>query len=88
VWECVSSRPAARLGLGHRKGRIAPGFDADIVLIERTTPRTITNDELLYRHKTSPYAGMKIASRAARTFLRGRDAGLSGATGCFLPRES
>ena len=87
IWELVSGRPAARLGFGKRKGRIAPGFDADILLVERTAPREIAAAELLYRHKTSPYVGMKIASRVARSLLRGRDVGLSGATGCFLPRE-
>lgn len=29
----VTSRPAALLGLGDRKGQIAPGFDADLVLL-------------------------------------------------------
>jgi len=88
IWEKVGSRPARRMGLGSRKGRIEPGFDADIVFIERAEPREITADELLYRHKTSPYVGATIRSRVARTLLRGRDAGLSGAMGCFLPRQS
>jgi imidazolonepropionase-like amidohydrolase len=30
----VTSLPAAVLGLGHRKGRIAPGFDADILAVD------------------------------------------------------
>jgi allantoinase len=88
VWDRVSARPAARMGFGGRKGRIAAGFDADILLVERHAPRAITSDELLYRHKTSPYVGRKIASRVARSLLRGRDVGLSGARGCFLSRES
>src|SRR5207244_3015376 len=28
----MSLRPAALAGLGHRKGRIAPGYDADLVI--------------------------------------------------------
>lgn len=86
VWECVSARPAARLGLGKRKGRIAPGFDADLIFIERTEPRAIAAEELLYRHRTSPYAGLRIASRVRRSLLRGRDVGLFAGGGCFLPR--
>jgi imidazolonepropionase-like amidohydrolase len=30
----VTSEPAQVLGLGHRKGRIAPGFDADILAVD------------------------------------------------------
>jgi allantoinase len=88
VWERVGHAPAKRLGLGSRKGRIAPGFDADIVFIARGEGREIRAEELLYRHKTSPYVGLPIRSRVARTLLRGRDAGLPGGTGCFLSRRS
>ncbi|MGH8047214.1 MAG: allantoinase AllB, partial [Chthoniobacterales bacterium] len=87
VWEKMTSHPARRLGLGTRKGRIAPGFDADIIFVERTERREITAAELLYKHKTSPYVGAAIQSRVVRSLLRGHDVGLSGATGCFLPRQ-
>jgi alpha-D-ribose 1-methylphosphonate 5-triphosphate diphosphatase len=33
AWSCVSSRPAIAAGLGDRKGAIAPGFDADFLLM-------------------------------------------------------
>jgi allantoinase len=88
IWEKVTMRPARRMGLGSRKGRIAPGFDADIIFVERTAPREIVLEELLYRHKTSPYVGESLSSRVVRSLLRGRDAGLSGEAGCFLPRQS
>ncbi len=86
VWELVSNRPAARLGLGARKGRIAPGCDADVILVERTEARTIAVDELRYRHRTSPYIGLPIRTRVRRSLLRGRDVSLSAGGGCFLPR--
>jgi allantoinase len=88
VWERLSSGPANRFGLGGRKGRIAPGYDADIVLIDRAGSRLIESGELLYKHSTSPYVGRTIRSRVVRSLLRGRDAGLSGVTGCFLSRQS
>lgn len=34
AWEMVSSRPAGAAGLGNRIGRIAPGYDADLLLVE------------------------------------------------------
>lgn len=38
AWELVSSRPAAAIGLGKQKGQIAPGFDADFLLIHPNNP--------------------------------------------------
>jgi allantoinase len=87
IWSHLSATPASRFGLGDRKGRIEPGYDADLILIERGVPRTIEAAELLYRHKTSPYIGEKIASRVLRSLLRGADVGLPHAHGCFLPRK-
>lgn len=33
AWSLVSSQPAAAVGIGHQKGKIAPGLDADFLLI-------------------------------------------------------
>lgn len=87
VWAAVSERPARRFGLDRWKGRIAPGFDADLVLVATDPPRTITADELLYRHRTSPYIGRAIRSRVIRSFSRGRELGLQPAGGRFLSRR-
>ncbi len=45
AWTLVSSRPAAAIGLGKKKGKIAPGFDADFLLIhpESHLPSSITS---------------------------------------------
>ena len=34
ILQAMTSRVAQACGLGHRKGRIAPGFDADILAID------------------------------------------------------
>lgn len=34
ILQVMTSRAAQACGLGHRKGRIAPGFDADILAID------------------------------------------------------
>ncbi len=46
----ASATPAAVLGLDHRKGRLAPGFDADIAILDRTwrTVATIVGGTVLY----------------------------------------
>lgn len=38
AWELVSTRPAAAIGLGQQKGKIAPGYDADFLLIHPNNP--------------------------------------------------
>jgi alpha-D-ribose 1-methylphosphonate 5-triphosphate diphosphatase len=33
AWKCVSEYPAAAAKIGHQKGKIAPGYDADLLLL-------------------------------------------------------
>jgi alpha-D-ribose 1-methylphosphonate 5-triphosphate diphosphatase len=40
AWTLVSSRPATAAGIGDRKGKIAPGLDADFILISPEHPVT------------------------------------------------
>lgn len=46
----VTTIPADLLGLGHRKGRIAPGYDADLTLLtaDLAVAMTIINGEIVY----------------------------------------
>lgn len=56
----VTSTPAALLGLAHRKGQAAVGFDADLVLLnpDYTVAHTIINGEIAYSQaaKTAVFA--------------------------------
>lgn len=53
------------------KGRIAPGYDADLALVDLDAGYTLTKDDLLDRHRQSPYIGRTFRGRVARTLLRG-----------------
>lgn len=86
IWEKLSRVPAARFGIGDRKGRLEPGCDADFILVRREEPREIAADELLYRHKTSPYVGRSLRTRVVKTFRRGEEVGLQRNGGRFLSR--
>jgi len=66
VAQWMSAAPARLAGLASRKGAIAPGFDADIVVWNPVDkPGT-----LYHRHKLTPYR-METGAVVA-TFLRGR----------------
>ncbi|RED65003.1 allantoinase AllB [Cohnella lupini] len=67
----LSEAPARRFGLYPRKGRLAVGFDADIVLVDPDRPRVLQSEELLYRHKQSVYVGRNFRSKVQLTMSRG-----------------
>jgi allantoinase len=53
------------------KGRIAEGADADLAMVDLTHEAALTADDLLYRHKVSPYVGRHLRGRVVRTLVRG-----------------
>ncbi len=68
-WMC--SGPARLVGLEKRKGTIAAGYDADIV-IWNPEKRFIVKPKLLqHRHKLTPYAQQSLRGVVEATFLRG-----------------
>lgn len=67
----VADVPARRFRIP-RKGAIAVGYDADLVLIDYEASRTLTADQLLQRHPSSPYAGRRFRGTVTRTIRRGR----------------
>lgn len=65
---------AERFGLA-RKGDIAPGFDADLWIVDLSHADVVRRDDLLYRNQFSAHEGQPIRGRTVRTLVRGRDAG-------------
>jgi dihydroorotase (multifunctional complex type) len=69
--ELYSSGPARALGLAHRKGALAPGFDADIVLVDLQASRTLADEQIVSKAGWTPYAGRTLRGAVAMTFVRG-----------------
>ena len=69
-----------------RKGRIAPGADADLALVDLDAQVVLQPEDLLYRHQISPWIGRRLRARVVRTLLRGDDP--APGTGRLLTPES
>jgi len=67
----MSAAPAALAGLSGRKGRIAPGYDADLVVWDAGREFTVDPADLQQRHKLTPYAGRRLRGVVHTTYLRG-----------------
>jgi allantoinase len=67
----MSTQPAKLAGLEGRKGAIAAGYDADLVVFDPDAHFTLSVADLHYRHPLSPYLGEKLHGRVLATFLRG-----------------
>jgi allantoinase len=72
VAKWMSSRPAKLVGLHLRKGALAPGYDADIVVFDPHAEWTVDAKQLHHRHKATPYEGRTLRGRVEATYLRGR----------------
>jgi allantoinase len=68
--ELLSWTPSRRFGLLN-KGDIAPGFDADIVLVDPNESFTVRAAESESEQGYSPFEGQELTGRVKSTFLRG-----------------
>jgi len=69
-WLCTA--PASLVGLAHRKGSIAAGFDADLVIWNPERQFKVEANTLQHRHKLTPYNGRVLQGVVEKAFLRGR----------------
>jgi dihydroorotase len=88
-----SRNPAERFGLGLRKGRIAAGYDADLLILDSRRSSTIANADQVSLACYTPFDGWTVNARLTNVFLRGieivRDGRLVGpAHGKIVTRES
>ncbi len=72
VADWMATRPALFAGLADRKGRIAPGFDADLTVFDAQANYAITADIIKHRHKITPYEGKQVTGVVQTTYVRGQ----------------
>jgi dihydroorotase (multifunctional complex type) len=69
--DAAAVRPAQVFGLGGRKGEVAVGRDADLVVVDMNSRWLIKNDGVLSRCGWTPYDGRSCNVRVERTYVRG-----------------
>ena len=67
----MSVEPAMLAGLSDRKGRIAAGYDADLVVWDPDAEFAVDATRLHQRHALTPYAGRTLRGVVRTTYLRG-----------------
>ena len=67
----LAANPARSVGLHGKKGVIAPGADADLVIFDPEGEEVVAQDRLHYRHQITPYAGETLRGVVRQTYLRG-----------------
>ena len=89
--EVLSENPAKLYGLYPRKGILAEGSDADIVVYDPMGQHSLTHKELSANVDYTPFEGFDIAGKIHQVWLRGTLTAQAGellqeARGIFLPR--
>jgi allantoinase len=74
----LAHNPAALFRIGHVKGALATGRDADIVLVRRDAYRYAAAQSGNNFAGWSPYDGMELPFRVVATFLRGESVAADG----------
>jgi allantoinase len=72
VAQWLSEGPARLADLDGRKGSIAAGKDADLVIWDPEAEFQVDERRLHQRHKRTPYAGLTLRGRVMQTYAKGR----------------
>jgi allantoinase len=67
----LAGEPARLAGLDDRKGTLAPGMDADIVVWDPDGVTEVRGGDLEHRHPITPYEGMRLRGKVEATILGG-----------------
>ncbi len=67
----MSAGPAALAGISGEAGALAVGREANFIVFDSETEKTIVTEQLQTRHAISPYVGERVKGSVSATYLRG-----------------
>ncbi|MGA7206891.1 MAG: allantoinase AllB [Specibacter sp.] len=85
VIKWMSTATADLVGL-HRKGKLAPGYDADFAVFAADDAFVVDVKKLKHKNPITPYDGRALSGVVRRTFLRGQEVDFIKPTGKLLRR--
>ncbi len=68
-WLCEN--PAKLIGMQKSKGKIAKGYDADIIVLDEKRSFSVTEDIIQHKHKITPYLNEELFGVVEQTYLSG-----------------
>ncbi len=67
----LTEKPALFLKIDDRKGKIKAGYDADLLIWNPEEKQIIKKEDILFRHKISPYIGEELVGTIQQTIVNG-----------------
>ncbi len=71
ISKLMSLNVAKFLTIDHRKGKIAKGYDADLMVWNPEEVFEVTKDIIQFKHKVTPYEGSQLSGVVKKTFVAG-----------------
>jgi allantoinase len=77
IGSLIAGKPACRFRIPH-KGRLVPGADADLAIVDVSGSFDLHAEDLMQRHRQSPYVGASFRGKVERTIRRGETIFMNG----------
>ncbi len=67
----LTEHPAKFLQVDKNKGKLAVGYDADLLVWSPEQNFIVSEKDILHKHKCSPYTGKKLSGMTLQTIVNG-----------------
>lgn len=71
ITKWCSWNTAKQVGLSHTKGKLAVGYDADMIVFDPEANYIVRNEQTFFKNKLTAYDGMEFKGRVMETLVRG-----------------